>query len=82
VVMPAQLNERAQYVYSRVKSMCEWRLGRTEFSKEDGRPGPAPIPITLDEIAACLKRIIKSVELWNKQGGRQGYLFFIEQHIM
>jgi len=78
---PAQLNERAELVYNRVKSMCEWRLGRIELTTEDGEPGPGPAPMTPDEIMACLKRILKSVELWNKRSGRQGYLFFIEQHI-
>jgi hypothetical protein len=29
----------------------------------------------------CLKRIRKSVDLWNKQGGRQGYLYFIDNNI-
>jgi hypothetical protein len=35
----------------------------------------------VDVIIACLKRIRKSVEKWNKQGGRQGYLTFVEQFV-
>jgi hypothetical protein len=39
-------------------------------------------PLQADEIVACLKRIIKSLQHWNKYGGRQGYLQFIEQYIV
>ena len=41
-----------------------------------------PAPKTTEEIVACLKRIRKSVGLWTKQGGRQGYLTYIAQFIM
>lgn len=35
-----------------------------------------------EEIVACLKRIRKSVGRWNKRGGRQGCLTFIQQYIL
>lgn len=78
-----QLGVNAQLVYARVKSMCEWRLGRQNLeAKKDGQPVEMGIkPLTLDEIMACLKRIRKSIELWTKQGGRQGYLYFIDNNI-
>ena len=78
-----QLGVNAQLVYARVKSMCEWRLGRQNLEeKKDGQPVEMGIkPLTLDEIMACLKRIRKSIELWTKQGGRQGYLYFIDNNI-
>lgn len=77
------LGVNAQLVYARVKSMCEWRLGRQNLEAEkDGQPVAMDIkPLTLDEIVACLKRIRKSVDLWTKQGGRQGYLYFIDNNI-
>ena len=63
--------------------MCEWRLGREEFRlggwmRSDG---PQPEPVTLDVIVACLKRIRKSVQRWNKEGGRQGYLTFVGRFV-
>lgn len=79
--VPARLNERTQKVYDMVKTMCEWRLGRGTLEKEDGSGGIAPAPLSLDEIMACLKRIRKSVALWNKKGGRRGYLEFINENI-
>ena len=30
---------------------------------------------------ACLKRIRKSVQRWNKEGGRQGYLTFVGRFV-
>lgn len=76
-----KLGQRAQLVYDRVKEMCEWRLGRTIVTA--GKPSirVRPEPISVDEIMDCLKRIRKSVDLWNKQGGRQGYLYFIDNNI-
>lgn len=39
-------------------------------------------PLALDEIIACLKRIRKSIEHWNRRGGRQGYLNFASQFVV
>jgi hypothetical protein len=44
--------------------------------------GPAPTdPNTLDDIGACLRRIQKSIDFWNKRNGRQGYLSFVAQYV-
>jgi hypothetical protein len=74
----------AKEVYERVRSMCEWRLGReTPSSQSDALfQNVTPSPISLDEIIACLRRIRKSVQRWNKQGGRQGYVQFINEFIV
>jgi len=77
------LNELRQELHDRVKLMCDWRLGRAELTREDQSKNlPTPRTVTLDEIIACLKRIRKSVQRWTKQGGRQGYLTFIDQFIV
>jgi len=76
-----KLGENAQKVYDRVRQMCEWRLGRTNIIAEEESARSKPEPISVDEIMDCLKRIRKSVDLWNKQGGRQGYLYFIDNNI-
>ena len=79
---PPPLNELRQELYEMVKSMCDWRLGRTELTRQGDKGGvPNPPPITIEEIIACLKRIRKSVQKWNKRGGQQGYLKFVEQFI-
>jgi hypothetical protein len=78
-VTPPSLNDLRQQLYDGLKMMCDWRLGRAELSRESGQGDlPSPSPLTVDEIIACLKRIRKSVQKWSKQGGRQGYLKFIE----
>ncbi len=79
---PVSLNERAHLVYERVEAMCEWRLGRESLITEEGAPlDEGPGAVNLDVILACLKRIRKSVQRWNKEGGRQGYLTFIGRFI-
>lgn len=79
---PARLNERSQQVYDAMKAMCDWRLGdETVISAVDGQRGPQPPAVSSDVIIACLKRIRKSVQRWNREGGRQGYLTFIERFI-
>ena len=77
------LSPLAEQVYKGVMQMCEWRLGRETMSKKDRRTKlPAPELISVEVVIACLKRIRKSVEIWNKQGGRRGYLQYIDQFIV
>jgi hypothetical protein len=77
-----RLAERETLIYQAVKDVCEWRLGREEFiTAKGGDFLPPPAPKTVEEIIACLQRIRKSVQKWNRQGGRQGYLYFIVQYV-
>jgi hypothetical protein len=75
------LNPNARLIYDRVKEMCQWRLGRTDILSNNKAARIKPEAITVDEIMDCLKRIRKSVALWTKEGGRQGYLYFIDNNI-
>ena len=38
-------------------------------------------PLTAAELVLCLKRIRKSINFWNKQGGRQGYLEYVLEYL-
>lgn len=77
--MPSlHLNPLAREVYDNVKGMCEWRLGREQMLEEKGRPMNLPLtPKTLDEIIACLQRVLRSIELWQRERGRRGYYNFV-----
>ena len=88
----AELNERAapalnlkpltQSAYDSVKMMCDWRLGRATILTEGGKiPAELPPPKPLNEIIACLQRILRSIELWQKEGGRRGYYNFVSQFL-
>ena len=69
-------------LYRAIRNMCEWRLGRIQpDDAEAAELGPAPEPIKVDEIVLCLKKILKSVNRWNKSGGQRGYLTFIVQYV-
>ena len=59
-----------------VNSLCDWRLGRSSDTDM-----PEVDFISVDEIIQCLKRILKSVQTWNKLEGRQGYLRFVSQFV-
>jgi hypothetical protein len=45
-------------------------------------PGdPELPPLTPEEMVACLRKLRKSVDHWTQQGGRQGYMQFIEKFV-
>jgi len=61
------------------RDMCEWRLGRASLDGKSDLETEASID--LHTMIRCLRRLLKSVERWNKQGGRQGYLQFMSQYV-
>jgi len=63
--------------------MCDLRLGNGTLETVDGDSieFPREPGNSVDEIIACLKRIRKSVQLWNKREGRRGYLQFVDPFI-
>jgi glutathione S-transferase len=77
----AQMTDRTRAVFDAVRTVCEWRMGRPRgpvLAKDD-----PPVPdIAVAEMAACLKRIRKSVDLWSKESGPRGYLNFVRQYIV
>ncbi|MEI7990648.1 MAG: hypothetical protein WCI88_16580 [Chloroflexota bacterium] len=83
IVRQTQLKNSVEQLYEGVKGMCDFRLGIVTLETVDGDsiafpPEPGN---SVDEIIACLKRIRKSVQMWNKRGGRRGYLQFVDQFI-
>jgi len=81
VALP-QFKPEERDAYDAAKAMCDLRLGRTSMEDEKGKKvGVEGEPLTLEEIIACLKRILKSINTWYKRGGRRGYYEFIRQFI-
>ena len=60
-----------------VAVVCEWRLGRREM------PGVPPVEplLPIEALLECLKRLRKSVRRWNREGGRRGYLTFVQRFL-
>jgi len=78
-VGPPALFPLAQQVRESVWGLCEIRLGRNTFHDAGGEPVDMGMePIALEELIACLKRIRKSINRWTREGGRQGYLSFVD----
>jgi hypothetical protein len=77
-----RLSDRAQRVFDSSRRMCEWRLGRQSLNPGTVKRGEAkPDELTESDVVLCLQRIRSSVRLWNKQGGRQGYLDYVRQFL-
>ena len=75
-------NPLSAEVYHTVRPLCEWRLGRAHFTDKEGRAVElSEDNLGIEAITDCLKRLRKSVRLWTKQGGKQGYLNYIDQFI-
>jgi hypothetical protein len=77
----ARLSDRSQKIFDAVRKVCDWRLG-LDPGPPDRMDEEVPEPIARAEMVACLKRLRKSIERWSKQGGRQGYLHFVQQYIV
>jgi hypothetical protein len=73
-------SDLAREVYNAMKVTCDFRLGRVNAVDEEEQPISVK-PLTIDEMVACLKRLRKSVRLWNKQSGTHGYLDYISQFL-
>jgi hypothetical protein len=73
------LSDRARKVFRAARAACEWRLGRRQ---ELLAVPETPAALSAAHLVLCLKRIRKSIERWNKEGGRQGYLSCVAQYIV
>jgi hypothetical protein len=81
-VAPPQFKPEERDAYDAAKAMCDFRLGRTSMEGEKGEKVEVEgEPLTLEEITACLKRILKSINTWYKRGGRRGYYEYVRQFI-
>lgn len=70
----------AAEVTQAVQEVCEVRLGRQPLVDGTGNEDFLE-PQSLEVIVACLKRLQSSIKFWTKQGGRQGYLEYMQQFL-
>ncbi len=74
---PSGLQQHEQEAFDSVKAMCEFNLGRQALGYGDDAVNIPEGQLTVEELLACLKRIKKSIEFWQKRGGRRQYFEFI-----
>lgn len=79
--MASPRSDSARAVYDAVRKVTEWRLGRQAFANDEQQDVSIQAPSSVTEIISCLKRVRKSIQHWNKQNGRQGYLNYIDLFI-
>lgn len=76
------LRPLTQQSYIALKLTCDGWLGRAPVFDESGQMAElGEQALSLTEILDCLKRIRRSVEMWQKEGGRRGYFNFIDQFL-
>ncbi|KAA3659572.1 MAG: hypothetical protein DWQ04_21945 [Chloroflexi bacterium] len=76
--MPPQ----TQQAFTNLQIACEGWLGRAPLFDEVGQISQLDQNnLTIAEIIACLKRIRRSIDMWQKEGGRRGYFEFIDQFL-
>ena|SRR5260221_9254767 len=71
----SRVSESDKTLYANIRSVTEIMLGCGDLPTK-GRN--AIQPETLEDVVAMLKYLRKSVGFWTKQGGRQGYLTYVE----
>lgn len=73
------LSPLAKQSYDELKLVCAGWLGHAPVVDEAGQIADlGDQALSLQEVIDCLKRIRKSVEMWQKEGGRRGYFEFID----
>jgi hypothetical protein len=73
---------RARSVFEQCRRVCERELGREPLDEGEGSPdGPDAATLSVSELMRSLKRLRKSIRLWHKQGGPQGYLTYVRGFI-
>jgi hypothetical protein len=68
---PVQLTGLDLAVFEAVQKACESWLRGT----------PDRQALTAEDILQCVRRLEKSVKFWNREGGRQGYLQYVNGFI-
>jgi hypothetical protein len=76
---PPALTGLDAIAFDAVKTMCEFRLGRS--ASPPSEPEIPVSPITVEKLIACLQELAKSVARHTRSGGRQGYLKFIDEFL-
>lgn len=77
-----KLHPLAQQTYDELKRVSDGWLGQAPVMDEAGQIADlGDKALALPEVLDCLKRIRKSVELWQKEGGRRGYFEFVKHFL-
>ena len=78
---PTRLKGTSRTIFDNVVFIAEVLLGHGPPEKSTMPPNAIiallDVPLTYDELIACLRRIRKSIRFWSKQGGRRSYLNYV-----
>lgn len=82
---PTRLTDLQKDLHQQIKDACDLFINTETIEIKKGlfgRKGETYLEQkTVGDIMQCLKRLRKSIKLWTKEGGRQGYLQYISEFI-
>ena len=77
-----KMADQTKQAFANLQNTCEGWLGREQLLDETGNTIELDQnKLTIAEIIVCLKRIRRSINMWQKEGGRRGYFEFINQFL-
>lgn len=77
-----RLTGRSLEVFDKVHTVCEWRFGRATLDeREEAGLLIENVELRPRDLLPCLKKIRGSIRFWTSEGGRQGYLTYVEQFV-
>lgn len=73
------LNLNENQIFQNIQEAIELMVNVPE--EITGSEAKKPDQATWEKLVACLRKIRKSAEFWNKNNGRQGYLNYVNNYI-
>ena len=73
---PGRMDPRVHLLFYGLRAVGNLLVGQPTPDLENRMKDP-PEPIPVDTLIRLIRRLEKSVKIWNEQGGRQGYLEYI-----
>jgi hypothetical protein len=78
---PAKVSENAEAIASSLREVCEHRLGRNPSFVPERKSKEAFRTVRIEDLIACLRKVRRSVDRWNRRDGVRGYLDFVARFV-
>jgi hypothetical protein len=79
--LPKRLDPRVEQIFREVETLCEWHLRRTAAPPPTWPVSADWEGVGIDALVAALRRLAKSIGIWNERGGRRGYVDYIREFL-
>lgn len=79
--LPPRTDARATNLFTTLVASCDWLIRRSPEPPEAWPVSPNWKAAAVGDVVAALKRLHKSIKLWNEMGGRRGYIEYIQMNL-